>query len=152
MKTLVVLRHAEAEHGARSDHSRRLTARGKLQAAEAGDWLRSLGITIDSAVVSDAVRTTATMNGLQTQYEFVPTHDAYNAHARTLIEHVHELPSRALCAIVVAHNPGVSDLCWQLGNDHALSPASGVVARWAGEWSDFLVMPNELVSTFTPTQ
>ena len=57
---MVVMRHAKAEPYASTDLARRLTERGRQQAAAAGARLRELGLVPEHAVVSTAERTRMT--------------------------------------------------------------------------------------------
>lgn len=59
-RRLVVMRHAKAEPYATTDHARRLTDKGRMQAAAAGTHLRSLDLVPDHALVSTAERTRMT--------------------------------------------------------------------------------------------
>jgi phosphohistidine phosphatase len=51
------MRHAKAEPYGASDHDRRLTARGRAAAVDAGRHLRDAGLVPDVALVSSATRT-----------------------------------------------------------------------------------------------
>ena len=55
-RRLVVMRHAKAEQGGRTDFERVLTGRGHADAAEAGAWLATQGFAPDHALVSAAAR------------------------------------------------------------------------------------------------
>lgn len=53
---IYLLRHGEAEDGAGDDAARRLTAKGKRQARDAGLALRELGAGIEACLASPKVR------------------------------------------------------------------------------------------------
>ena len=63
-RRLVVMRHAKAEQGGRTDFERELTDRGRADAAEVGAWLAGQGFAPDHALVSAAARTRATWESL----------------------------------------------------------------------------------------
>src|ERR1700754_2302322 len=65
MRTLVLLRHAKAEHPeVGSDFDRRLTTRGKADAAAAGVWLAAEGIRPELVLCSAAARTRETWDAV----------------------------------------------------------------------------------------
>jgi phosphohistidine phosphatase len=150
LKHLVVMRHAEAEHGHGDDHARALTARGHSQALQAGQWAAALGFVPAAFVVSDAVRTRQTMEDLGLVDSFRTEPDAYNATAQEICEFIWALPDTVNAAIVVAHNPGISDLCSRLGHLSVMRPACAVLVNWEGEWRDFLDSACSVVATFVP--
>jgi phosphohistidine phosphatase len=63
-RTLVLVRHAQAESWASSDVERVLTPDGAATAGVLGGWLRDQGITPDAALVSGATRTRQTWAAL----------------------------------------------------------------------------------------
>src|SRR5215212_8827275 len=66
-RSLLVLRHAQTEEArpGRRDKERRLTPDGQRQATEAGDHLRTLGITVDTVLCSSAARARQTLELLK---------------------------------------------------------------------------------------
>src|SRR4051812_21010657 len=65
MRTLVLLRHAKAEHPAEgSDFDRRLTTRGLADATAAGAWLASSQLSPDLVLCSPATRTRETWSSV----------------------------------------------------------------------------------------
>ena len=126
--TLLLLRHAEAE-GTRPgfrDRDRRLTERGREQAAAVGERIRAEGWTVDHVLCSSAVRTRETLAGLGlTGDPLVEVFDGlYNAGGDSIIELIETLPDRARCALVVGHAPGVPGALWELIDQTSAEPAA----------------------------
>ncbi len=57
---LLLLRHAEAEDHAPTDHLRRLTEKGQRQAESVGEYLSEHGVKVDVVLSSPALRTMET--------------------------------------------------------------------------------------------
>ena len=73
-RTLLVLRHAKTEEvrpGSR-DSERRLTPDGERDAVEVGDYIRTLGITVDAVMCSSAARARQTLELLKLGDELAP--------------------------------------------------------------------------------
>jgi phosphohistidine phosphatase len=118
MKRLILLRHAKAERSAPSgrDFDRPLSPHGLKEAATAGRVLAAAGLIPDVVLVSAAMRT------MQTWEQASPAlpdarvkvrPDLYNAssdrlHAAVQAEH------EARTVLVIAHNPGIGDLAYEL--------------------------------------
>ena len=125
---LLLLRHAEAEAtrpGFR-DRDRRLTERGREQAATVGERIRAEGWTVDHVLCSSAVRTRETLAGLTlTEDPVVEVFDGlYNAGSDSIIELVETLPDQARCALVVGHAPGTPGVLWELIDQTSAEPAA----------------------------
>jgi phosphohistidine phosphatase len=133
-RTLFVLRHAKTEDtrpGGR-DEKRRLTADGERQAAEAREYLRKRGVTIDTVLCSSAVRARQTLDLLKLSAQ--PASDRvniddrfYNADTDTLIEAVRELPDDCHVALLIGHAPGAPGMVYEL-TDPATSTPEAVAA------------------------
>lgn len=116
MKQLLLLRHAEAEAappGAK-DFDRTLTERGRLEAAEAAAAIAAASITIDEILLSPSRRTRETADvvmhrlGLQTQARIIAP--LYLAAADTMLETVRDCRHSSGTVLLIAHNPGISEL------------------------------------------
>ncbi len=150
-RTLVVVRHAKAEPYAETDHARRLTERGRADAADAGRFLATAGITPTHALVSDATRTQETWAELGASFgegievEVSPAY--YSASEEDVIEGVRTLPSEATCAVFVGHNPTAAHVARLLldgegdpevmrGLLEGFPPAAVAVFELPGDWSE----------------
>lgn len=108
-RVLVVLRHAKAESFAEEDHARRLTERGRRDAAAAGRWLAEQGLVPTHACVSSATR------ALETWEEVAEASGAavsprveqalFAATAESAIEVLRGVPEDARVLVYVGHNP-----------------------------------------------
>lgn len=126
-RRLVLIRHAKAE-GAhpRGDHERALTDRGVVAAVELGRWLSGQGLAPDHVLVSTAVRTRQTLDGLVRGLGSADL-DAAGAASRTwadrrvydggidgVLAAVTETPEEADVVWVVGHEPVMSTSTWEL--------------------------------------
>ncbi|MFP5449236.1 MAG: hypothetical protein B7Z13_03160 [Caulobacterales bacterium 32-67-6] len=119
MQRLILLRHGKAERESMSgdDHGRRLTARGRRDALEAGQRLVDMGFVPDLALVSDAARTRETWDSLKPvcaacDVRFDPS--LYHAEAQTVLERVREAAEDGGTVLVIGHNPGLHELVLRL--------------------------------------
>jgi phosphohistidine phosphatase len=127
MKRLILLRHAKAERSAPSgrDFDRPLSPRGLDDAARAGRLLAAAGLIPDVVLVSASVRT------VQTWAQAAPAlpdakvqvrQDLYNAAS----EHLHSVAQaehEAQTVMVIAHNPGIGALAYELAATATLAEA-----------------------------
>jgi len=126
-RRLILLRHAKSDWPDVPDQDRPLAKRGRRDAPRIGRWLHEHGYQPDVAVVSAAARTRQTWDlvapelGGSPAVRFEPR--AYAASALTLLYLVQELPERYRTALLIAHNPGLSELATSLA-----APAAGPAA------------------------
>jgi len=146
MKRLLIVRHAKAEKTAPrgGDFDRPLAPRGEADAVEMGRRLARSKTHPDAIVTSPAERALATARLIARELDFPwdelrTAKSVYLACAGSLLELVRELPSGAESAMIVGHNPGVSELAQSLVRDFAQDlPTAAVVAidlpadTWAG--------------------
>jgi phosphohistidine phosphatase len=117
-RRLILLRHAKSDWPDVPDRDRPLAKRGRRDAPRMGRWLHEHGYQPDVVVVSAARRTRQTWDlvalelGGSPAVRFEPR--AYAASALTLLNLVQELPGRYRTALLIAHNPGVSELASRL--------------------------------------
>ncbi len=152
---LVLVRHAKSDYPPGvADHDRPLNARGCRDAPFIGTWLRDHvtwpehGMPV--AYVSTAHRAQSTWalarRGFDDRWRDVEMVDeplVYEASARTLRQLVARLPEDLGTAIVVGHNPGLSDLIWSLCTPDEMRaratqkfPTSAIaVLETAGPWA-----------------
>jgi phosphohistidine phosphatase len=131
-RRLILLRHAKSDWPDVPDRDRPLAKRGRRDAPRIGRWLHEHGYQPDVVVVSAAARTRQTWDlvapelGGSPAVHFEPR--AYAASALTLLYLVQELPARYRTALLIAHNPGLSELATSLAappeSDRAAGPAA----------------------------
>ncbi|MEC8114863.1 MAG: phosphoglycerate mutase family protein [Planctomycetota bacterium] len=121
------IRHAESRPDS-NDHARPLTSAGEASAAALGVRLLSLLGTPDLIFSSNAkrARDTAGLLGLG-QVSIQP--ELYLASADVLADFTRNLPP-VEHVLIVAHNPGLSELLWRHHPRRPLSPASGFQLFW----------------------
>jgi phosphohistidine phosphatase len=147
-RRLILLRHAKSDWPDVPDRDRPLAKRGRRDAPRIGRWLHQHGYEPDVVVVSAATRTRQTWDlvapelGGSPAVHFEPR--AYAASALTLLYLAQELPSRYRTALLIAHNPGLSDLASHLAaaalTDNGPRPgislptAAVAVFEFRGDW------------------
>jgi phosphohistidine phosphatase len=162
-RTLILLRHAKSDWPEDvPDHDRPLAKRGRRDAPTVGRWLRRHGYQPDVVVCSTAQRTrqtwelvSAALSGTpQPAVTFEPR--AYGASAQTLLYLVRELGPATHTALLIAHNPGISELAAALAGTHRNEiglPTAGVaVLEFSGEWPDLAPGQARLASFTVPSQ
>ena len=144
MRTLVLFRHSKAEPHRSDDHSRRLSGRGRDDAAEVRRWLSKQEIVPDRVVVSTSARTRETWE-LASVGHAVPEYDdrVYEASVTDLREVVEETSPDVATLVVVGHNPSIEQLAWALDEtDEARERTdrgmrtSGIAVFELAEWTD----------------
>ena len=113
-RRLMLLRHAKSDWPDVPDRDRPLAKRGQRDAPVIGRWLHDHGYQPELVICSAALRTRQTWDlvapelGGSPSVTFEPR--AYAASAITLLYLVRELPGGCRAALLVGHNPGVSEL------------------------------------------
>jgi phosphohistidine phosphatase len=128
-RRLILLRHAKSDWPDVPDRDRPLAKRGRRDAPRIGRWLHEHGYQPDVVVVSAAARTRQTWDlvapelGGSPAVHFEPR--AYAASALTLLYLAQELPARYRTALLIAHNPGLSELAASLAGPPESDKAAG---------------------------
>lgn len=117
MKTLYLLRHAKSSWKDETlpDQARPLKNKGHFQADQLSDHLAALIPPAQRVLCSPAVRTRETLDYFLEVWPLpakaVVYSDAlYMTEVDDLLEQIHSLPDSVEIALVVGHNPGLSDL------------------------------------------
>lgn len=150
-RRLAVMRHAKAEPYADTDLGRRLTDRGRGDAAAAGRFLAGLGAVPDFALVSAAARTQETWLEVRraagaTAREEI-SEAMYGASADAAIEALRLTPDDAATCLYVGHNPCAAQVAHLLDDGDAepdvlrglfegFPPAAVAVFEVPGAWSE----------------
>lgn len=120
MRTLYLIRHAEAESLTNSDFNRCLTSYGEEEAVWTGDLLKQ-NQDIDVVISSPAQRALSTTNiiikqlALEVKPVFLP--QIYEADLATLLEVVSLIADTYQHPLLIAHNPGITELASYLSNE-----------------------------------
>jgi phosphohistidine phosphatase len=155
-RTLVLVRHAKAEHvQGKPDHDRELAPRGRRDARAIGHWLSEPlhAVVLDLVLCSTSERTRQTLDAVRAggaSVKDVVRFDEriYDASAATLLDVLREVPDSVNSVLMIGHAPGIPVLATALANDDAGStdaidslsrgfPTSalavlGFEGRWAG--------------------
>lgn len=133
MKTLVLVRHAKSAWAdpTLADHDRPLNDRGRRDAPEMGRRLRERGTSPDTILSSTAVRARTTAEALATALAVDPAavvldERLYGSSPETILDIVAELDEEFSTALVVAHDPGLSDLAFRLSAEIEHMPTCAV--------------------------
>ena len=151
MKTLIVIRHAEAvAKNLETDFERELTPKGHQEAEDTGRKLAEAGYVIDAIMASPAERTMETaqiiqkhVNAKNLEFE----QKLYHASSDDLVEFVREGFSRDVVLngniiAIVGHNPAVSQFASSLGTESSvmLETGSAVVYEFlVNSWHELRV-------------
>jgi len=161
-RLLVVARHAQAEQLATDDLDRRLTPRGRADARAAGEWLAGRGVTPEVALVSRAVRTRQTWEGMSAAagWSLEPTLDPvlYSADVQRAAETAAYVEGDPGTVLLVGHNPTVSRLAQLLDDGEGAAslgpggfpPGGLALFEHPGEWADLGVGSARLLAVHTP--
>lgn len=123
IKTLILVRHSKAESRDQSlsDIYRPITEEGKADSYRMANQLLSSGIKPDLIIASVATRASQTASIFS---EVLNTGDEninllkklYYGSAKTIMDCIFGIPDNINCVIVVAHNPGISELARALSS------------------------------------
>ena len=146
MKRLLVVRHAKAAkaEGRGEDFDRPLAPRGEHDAAEMGRRLARNKAHPGAILTSPAERALATAKLIARELDFPwdeirTVKSAYLADASKLLNLVRGIDERVESALLVGHNPGISELARALTRNFAQDLPTGAVVSvdlpadtWAG--------------------
>lgn len=133
MHRLVLIRHAKSDWSLDlPDHDRPLNPRGERDAAAVGAWLATQVDPVDVALVSSALRTQQTWQivsrhwGTRASMRTVPA--LYESSARTIALTVEAIAEDVASAVLVGHNPGITDALALLTGAHDLEFKTSSIA------------------------
>ena len=125
-KTLILIRHSKAENRNNSDGdiNRPLTEAGKADSLKMANFLLKSGLKPDQIVSSSATRASQTADIFSKVFKTETkdinlTRQFYYCSAKTILDYIVGLPENIECALVIAHNPGISDLARGLSSGKA---------------------------------
>ena len=149
MKTLLLARHAKSDWGDPSvrDHDRPLNARGLRDAPAMASRLRHI---VSSMALR--ARTTADEYAAVFHLEVADEPALYAASPRTILAVAAELPDEAEVAMLVGHNPGMTDAVAELTGDHVELPTCAVAecAIDIDAWAELIEGSGRLIALRTP--
>ncbi|MDP3958801.1 MAG: histidine phosphatase family protein [Pseudorhodobacter sp.] len=125
-KRLILTRHAKSnwDDPLVPDHDRPLNQRGKVAAADLGEWLASRGYIPDEVLCSDALRTRKTWSGIAPALPgtvIVQLKPAlYHASADVMLAVLRH--ATADTVMIIGHNPGIAEFAARLVTRAPLNP------------------------------
>ncbi|NOU35568.1 MAG: hypothetical protein HOO88_02150 [Kiritimatiellaceae bacterium] len=131
MKTLVLVRHAKSDKTDPSlrDFDRPLGRNGERDALGLAERVAALGLRVNVLISSPAVRALSTAEAFAKKLSLPVNPDVriYEAGLNQLLAVVHGMDDRHGTAVLVGHNPGLSEFLRYLTDEnYADLPASGV--------------------------
>jgi phosphohistidine phosphatase len=147
VKTILLLRHAKAEPQVpgQKDFDRPLAPRGRDDAQLMGRVLAKLGCVPDAIISSPAARARETAEGAARAMKFAGTirmePSLYDAAGETWLDVIRAVPASCASAMLVAHEPGMSEAAGLLSGGDAESfdvPTAGLLTFHASldRWRD----------------
>lgn len=120
MRRLLLLRHAKAERAQpdSKDHERKLTDRGRADAARIGTYLLRHELAPDQILVSTSARTRETWAQVSKAIGKAPRAQfeerIYDASPQAILSVVHDASAKAGTVLLIGHNPGLQELAASL--------------------------------------
>ncbi len=160
-KTLLILRHAKSswKEPNLTDYQRPLNSRGLSDAPRMGQLLIEQNLIPDLIVASSASRanTTAALIAQECNCidRIVPYKELYLAAPETHVRVLQEQNNDDSTIMIVAHNPGVEQLVYDLtGHEEAMPTAAlAVVLLPIDRWADLaLSVDGELLAVWRPKE
>lgn len=153
MKTLIFVRHGEAGYEAASDYKRELTSVGKLQAENTATFLLGQSLIPEVVMCSSAARTMETCDIICRKLDFgidkiQPFLKFYSKGFETYIDEIIALEDTIECAMIVGHNPAVSQLVNYFCKDELLHMKPGSMVAVAFDlknWNSIFSASSEIV-------
>ncbi|HBK87410.1 MAG: histidine phosphatase family protein [Cyclobacteriaceae bacterium] len=135
-KTLYLVRHAKSswDNPDLDDFDRPLNERGLRDAPRMGERLNQRDINPDIILSSEAVRALETARVLAQRLQYaerkiVTDSKLYHADEETLLHYVQRIPNEHRTAMLVGHNPGLTEFAALLVDDFEEDiPTCGIVA------------------------
>ena len=156
MKTLLLARHAKSEWGIHglSDHDRPLNGRGRRDAPAMARRLVDEGVAVERVVSSTATRARATADEYASAFDLrvVEEPALYAASTRTILEVAAALPDDVEVAMLVGHNPGMTDATAELTGSFVEFPTCAVAecAVDVGSWAELIEGSGRMLRLRTP--
>ncbi|MDT0158086.1 histidine phosphatase family protein [Microbacterium sp. ARD32] len=156
MKTLLLARHAKSDWGLPgvTDHDRPLNSRGLRDAPAMAARLAEEGVPLRRIVSSTAARARGTAGEYATIFglSVVEEEALYAASARTVLEVAAAIPDDVDVAMIVGHNPGMTDAVTELTGASVELPTCAVAecAVDIGSWAELIEGSGRMLRLRTP--
>jgi phosphohistidine phosphatase len=156
MKTLLLARHAKSDWNAAglSDHDRPLNARGRRDAPAMARRLLDEGVGVQRIVSSTATRARNTAAEYAAAFGLAVIEEPalYAASARAILGIAADLPDQVDVAMLVGHNPGMTDAVAELTGSFVEFPTCAVAECRVDvdSWGELIEGSGRLLSLRTP--
>ncbi len=162
-RTLLLLRHGKSDYPVGvADHERPLAARGKREAALAGDWMRAHTPGVEAVLCSTATRTRETLarTGIEAPVSYVDR--LYDATPGAVIEEINGVDADVETLLVIGHEPAMSSVALGLASPDDSNPTAAelistkfptsaiAVLRTAEPWDQLALSTAALVAFHVP--
>ena len=152
MKRIIFMRHAKTCKAKfnQNDHERNLSEIGINEAKTMAEFIISKGIPTDIMLISDAKRTQETwtyLNGIIKTKLSKFDNELYLASSKTIIKKIKELDNILNTALILAHNPGITDVFNDYFNiklDHMPTCGAGCIRFHTDKFENILDCELEL--------
>jgi len=117
MKKLLLIRHAKAGSHDMNDFDRPLTERGMIDATVMADKLKQAQLIPEYFITSPALRTKTTSEIIADALSVEnrgENKNIYEANTHQLLKAINKLPGQFSFAAMVGHNPGISQILYEL--------------------------------------
>lgn len=128
MKKLLLIRHAKAGSNDMNDFDRPLTDKGINDAALMADKLKKAELVPEYILTSTALRTKLTADIFMKCLSIRHKGDdkrIYEANTHTLLNVINHLPDEHSFVALVGHNPGISQILYELTGEIRDMPPAG---------------------------
>lgn len=157
MKTLVLVRHAQAENNSKQtlDFDRPLTTTGKQDAVKMAGLLKETGISPQLFISSPALRALTTANIFSSTFDVEkPETDEriYEAEVEDLLAVINPIGNKYEIVALVAHNPGISNLLYYLTGKMTTMPtcAFAIIEFETDNWKEVSAETGKLTAYVYP--
>ena len=120
MKHIILMRHAKSDwENNLSDHQRPLNKRGKRDAPQMAQEIINRGFLPELVLSSDSQRTRETLELMQNSLgdcKTIFTSSLYLASEKEIIDSICQLDDTYSTVMILAHNPGITDVFYSLAN------------------------------------
>jgi len=116
-RTLLLMRHAKSswKQSDLPDHERPLKRRGESDAYAVAEAMRRVRLAPDLIVTSTAVRARSTakrvLHAFGGNIEMIQDGRLYDAMPSAYLHVMKDIPSESQTALIIGHNPAISDFC-----------------------------------------
>lgn len=160
MKTLFLIRHAEAIQGVMPDYKRPLTNEGVVSVNKLGAYLNKASIRFEGIITSHAVRAYETAHLIAEQNGFPPNkiitkRQLYATFLDTYFDVIFEQHDEINNLAIIGHNPQITDLVnyFIKGKTIFLAPSNLVALQFhTDKWTDICLADKKLLFVWSPVK